>query len=183
MYRTSFASLRVPDLDDPNMDQALVDLATDIQYQTDRNAARVLEMRRRRGALVENTAMPAMASGAVVTAVFGDEVYDTDNYVDLVANNTRIVVTRGLWLVTGSVFALGGGDLNTLLLSIGGSVFGNITFNQNGPFGSTSDGTSSASGLLYSTAGENVTMTVTQLSPGAGTLISARMAVAKIGNL
>jgi len=183
MYRTPFASIRVPDIDDVDMRQALIDAFTDIQYRTERNAARVAELQRRRGAAVSAVYGTPLASGAVVTVPWGAELYDSDAYVDLAVSTTNVVVPRGLFLVTASAAFIGSGNINTAQVNIAGSVSTNIASTQSGPFGYTSLVTLSTVGVFYSAAGENVTMTVYQISGGAGIINSAEMAVAKIGIL
>src|SRR4030065_550510 len=113
MFRTPYGSIRVPDVDDVNMDQALVDMATDMQYRTDRNSARLAEVMRRRGVMVEAPGTTPMASGAVVTAIWSDVLWDTDDYVDLVVSTTAIVLPRGLFLITGSALLSCANAFNT----------------------------------------------------------------------
>jgi hypothetical protein len=183
MYTTPFASLRVPAVDDENMRQGLIDLATDIQYKCDRNLARLTELRRRRGAGVVSNSGIAVASGAVVTVAFNQERWDSDGYFDP-GSNTIVTLTRGLWLVNATASFSGSGTLSWSLFDVAGSVYGNVIGKQNGPFatGITSLTWLAATGLFYST-GETLTMHVLQSSGGAGTLSSASLTVMKIGNL
>lgn len=183
MYRTPFASIRVPDVDDVDMRQSIINTFTDIQYRVERNAARVAEIQRRRGAKVSAVYGTALASGAVVTVPWGAELYDSDAYVDLAVSTTNVVVPRGLFLVTASAIFTGSGNINTSQINIAGSVTSNIASTQGGPFGSTSLAALSTVGLVYSAAGENITMTVYQISGGAGIISSAELTVAKIGIL
>jgi hypothetical protein len=183
MYTTPYASLRVPSLDDTNMQQALIDLATDIQFRSSRNQARLDEIRRRRGVCVRASSGLAMGSGSVVTIQFTTEVWDTDGYFNP-SSNTVVTLPRGLWMVTAGVVMDGSGSLTWSLMDVAGASYGNIAAKQNGPFASSVASSSwlSASGIFYTT-GENVSMHALQASGGAGSLGSAVMVIYKIGNL
>jgi hypothetical protein len=183
MYRTRFASLRCPDLDDTNPETALRNLATDIQYHAERNAARVEELKRRRGVYVygDGTALP---SGALTTAVWDGEDYDTDGYFDPAVSTSYITVPKGVFLVSASCTINGGGPLNFAYMIVIGSVFvPPIAVNQNGPFTYDYGSPITATGILPSSATQTVTVKCFQSSAGAGTINGQRLKVAKIGLL
>ena len=181
MYTTPFASLRVPDVDDTDMDQSLLNLATDIQWRLDRNLARLAELSRRRGILVNCYSSPSMGSGAVVTVPFDNVSWDTDGYF---TSSTTITLTRGLWLIAGSSSISGSGSLTWALTVVTGSTYGNILGKQNGPFSASVTSLSwvSGTGLLY-TDGEDISMYSVQSSSGTGSMGITTLAAAKIGNL
>lgn len=181
MYTTPFASLRVPDVDDTDMNQALVDLATDIQWRADRNLARIAELSRRRGFLVQSTSSPAMPNGSIVTVPFDTVQWDTGGFL---TSSTVVTLTRGLWIIAAALSMDGSGSLIWSLMDVVGSTYGNVTAKQNGAFSAsvTSISWLSSSGLMYTT-GETISMHALQSSSGAGSMGLGYMAGAKIGNL
>lgn len=185
MYRTMFASLRVPDIDDTNQAEGLLNLSTDIQYCTARNEARLKELERRRGAHVSTSASSVipLPNGIFVTIPWDTVTYDSDNYVDLSVSTTNIVVPKGVFIVSGSGHTSGTGIVNTAWISISGSVYGTIASNQCGPFASSRSVLISLVGIFYSVAGENVTMRFMQTSGAAASLSTSNLSIAKIGNL
>lgn len=183
MYTTAYASLRVPHVDDTDMRQALIDLATDVQYRSERNAARLAELRRRRGVCVRASSGQSMGSGSVVTVQFTTESWDTDGYFNP-ASNTIVTLPRGLWMVYAGISMNGNGTLSWSLMTVTGSVYGNIIGNQNGTFSALATTLSwlSGSGIFY-TNGETVSMTGVQASLGTGSLAGAAMIIMKLGNV
>lgn len=182
MYRTPFASLRVPDIDDVDMPQGLIDLATDIQWRAESNAARLAEVKRRRGCYVESTSQTINHSSLTALS-WVDTIYDTDGYVNIPSFPTRITVPRGVYLVTAGTQFSGTGNLNTAYLQIYTSVWGTVSVTQTGPI-STPTASLTTSGILYSPAGEYITVNCYQMSSvGAGTIFGGTAKVAKIGNL
>lgn len=181
MYRTQFASIRVPDVDDTNMPQALIDAGTDIQYATERNAARLDEVKRRRGAFVEGGSQ-ALPNSTLVAAIWTDVIYDTGTYVNLGTFPTRVTVPRGLHLVTASMIMNGGANLNTAYLEIASPTYGILVNTQVGPINSSA-ATLTIQGPIYSVAGEYVTVSCFQISGAVGSISLSSCKVAKIGTL
>lgn len=183
MFTTAYASLRVPTIDDLDMRQALIDLATDVQYRTERNAARLAELKRRRGVGVRAGSGASMGSGSVVTVPFTTESWDTDDYFNP-ASNTIVTLPRGLWMVYAGISMNGNGTLSWSLMTVAGSVYGNIFANQNGTFGGSITTLSwlAGSGIFY-TNGETVSLTGVQASTGTGSLSQAAMIIMKLGNV
>lgn len=183
MYRTPFASLRVPSIDDTDPPQGLINLATDIQFKADVNAARLAEVRRRRGVALSSNAATALASGSLVAVPFDFEEWDTDNHFT-VGSPTIVTLPRGLWLVYASALFIGSGSLSWSLMDVTGSVSGAIFARQNGTFAASVTSTSelSGSGMFYTT-GENLTMHLLQSSAGAGSIVQAKFRAMRIGSV
>lgn len=183
MYRTTFASLRVPDVDDTDQPKALIDLATDIQYRVEQNAERVNEVKRRRGVYLNGVfGMPV--PNMVLTTIQWDSVnYDTDSYVDLSVSTTNITVPSGVFLTSANIGVSSSALIDTLYVVISGTTYGTIAANQLGPTAAATGGMVSLVGLFNSPLGETVTVSCYQRSGAAGTLYNPRFTLAKIGNL
>lgn len=183
MYTTPFASLRVPEIDDVDINQGLINLATDIQFRAEANAARLAEVQRRRGVGLANTSSTALANGAVVAVPFNSETWDSDGYFNP-GSNTIVTLTRGLWRVYASAQLLGSGTLSWALMDVTGSTYGAVFAKQTGAFAASVSSTANlaGSGIFY-TAGETITMHVLQSSGGAGSIILARMYVMRLGRI
>lgn len=181
MYRTLFAGLRYPGIDDTVSHQSLVDLATDIQWCTDRNQRRVDELKRRRGVRVSAPGTQILGSGGWVTAQWSVEQFDTDGYVDLGVSNTNINVQVGWYHVCFTATIVGNGAaLSSIYGAISGSVSGIFVAKASGPYNSLTSGMVSMSSVIYS-PGEVLTVTVRQVSGGNGTLFGGDFHLARIG--
>jgi hypothetical protein len=184
MYRTRFASLRVPDVDDDNQDAALIDLATDIQYQLEGRARRVQEIKRRRGAMVNKTTTTPLPASTLTATVWDEAVYDSDEYVDLVSDPTGISIPRGAFLIAASCYidstGISTGTVGFQYMVVSGAIYGGIAENQIGP--TVQLGASlSATAAIYSAVPDVITLKCLQQSPDPGVIRYARMAVTKIG--
>lgn len=139
MPRTTYANIRYPALDDVDMNQAFLDLLSDIEYRNGTNAQRVGEVKRRRGVQVFGTFgginLPHNVS---TTCTYDTEGFDTEGCVDLAVSNTNINLTRGLWLISGGVLITNSTALRTCMveLNMGGTV---IASSSNGPFSGTAN--------------------------------------------
>lgn len=184
MYRTRFASLRVPEVDDTDQAQGLLNLSTDIQYAVDRNMARVDEIKRRRGVYLWSSLSTLFPNTTTTLVEWSDIDYDTDGYVDLSTSLTNVTVPPGVFLISGTIqLDFSGLTVNTMYALISGSTFGPIAINQFGPAAGSAFVPISLVGLLYSQAGETVTMTGYQISGATVPLFNASLVVSKIGNL
>lgn len=183
MYRTPFASLRVPDIDDVNQPGALVNLAADIQYRTEANKSRVSEVKRRRGVYLNGVLSMPVPNSALTVVQWDSVNYDTDDYVNLSVSATNITVPSGVFLVTANIGVLSSAAINTLYVIISGTTYGTIAVNQFGPAAVATSAIVSLAGLFHSPLGETVTVSCYQVSGAAGSLYSSRFTLAKIGNL
>lgn len=182
MFRTSYASLRVPDLDDTDMVSATQALMADIQYRLEQNQARVNELKRRRGTAVTASGSQAISSATLTTVQFATERYDTDSYFDSTISLTNFTVQRGLYLVSFQGFMSAGAVINTAYCDLVGSVAGTFAYNQVGPFASTTTATVSVISMLRSEGSQTVTARLYQHSGTAGTIVDADLEMARIGN-
>ena len=184
MYRSKFASLRIPDVSDTDQARALQELSSDIQYLTQRNVDRLNELKRRRGALLQaSTVAGAIPNMSLTTIQWDFSSYDTDGYFNPLVSTTNLNVPPGVFLVSTWFYPIPtSGGAKIVYIETYGSVSGIVAKNQV-EFSSALGAELSATGLTWSPAGETMTLRVIQ---GSGSTLStyyATMAVAKIGNL
>lgn len=184
MPRTPYASIRYPYLDDTNMNQAAMDLFSDIEIRNNFNAARIAELKRTRGAWVEYSGSGiAAASGATTLATYTTEMVDTDNLVNLGTNNSSIFIPKGLWFITGSVMMFcGTAEIGTAMVELWFNTSTSYASSSNGPMQGNSV-PMTVEALYYASASTQVQMNGFQQngSAAAGKLFGARLQVARIG--
>jgi hypothetical protein len=181
MYRTPFAGIRVPDVDDTDIATAMTNMLTDIEYEIGKYSSVVDEITRRRGARVDGGAV-ALPVSVYVSCQFASEIWDTDNYFNI-ASPTVLSVGTGVFLASGSAIVLGGGVLSTVHIRINGSVAGAISANSGGPFNTATSIMQSTVGIFASTAAQTLTLDCYQKSAGAGQIASSEFRIAKLSEL
>lgn len=181
MFRTEYASIRVPDIYDTDMAESVRAMMADIQYRLYQNQVRVDELKRRRGARAYAGGAQVINSGVLTTVQYATESYDSDGYVDLGSSSTNFSIPKGLFFFSFNGL-LTGGTINTAYAEIIGSTYGTICANQCGPFTYTTIASISTVGLMYSTVAQTVTARVLQISGSAGVIATGYLQVARIGN-
>ncbi len=181
MYRTRFASLRCPDIDDLADPADLTNLATDIQYHFEKNESRVTELQRRRGVRLDGD-LPIFLGAASVKIPWSSALYDTENFFDPTVSVTDITIPKGVFLISGYIFAVMPSAVEFIYINIVGSVRGSVAMTQcsrkAGPVTPLA-----VTGILPSTNGESLFMEAHQVSTGTGAINFASLTIAKIGNL
>jgi len=184
MPSTGYAGLRYPALDDTNINQATLDLLSDIEFRNNVNVARLAELKRTRGCWVKFAGSTNLASSATVVVTYTSEVIDTDNYVNLAVSNTNITLPKGLFLITASTLMTCSTAINSsqMELLFGGSVYAS---HSNGVYSGGNSIPNSLSVLYRATGSTILTVQVTQVNGSAtlGHLAVADVQVARIGIL
>lgn len=184
MLSTGYASLRYPDIDDVDINQSTLDLLSDIEYRNNANAARLAELKRSRGAWLQFNGSINAASSSTVLSTYTSELLDSDNYANLAVNNDRIILPKGVFLVTASTLMTCSFDMTTTQMEIlfGGSVYASVS---NGPYQGNALPQSLVTLYRCTTSSTALQVQVTQFNGSAavGHLVFTDLQVARIGIL